>query len=112
MIALQRCSFLTLQLMRGLRAKWSNTYDNVVQKHFSIANTSNMVTTLKRRSSVLRRKRIVGVLYGVEKHEIAADDLMPVALKKIDSVDINSLESYFEQLEQRVTNWEQDNGKC
>jgi hypothetical protein len=58
------------------------------------------------------RKRIVGVLYGVEKHEIAADDFMPVAQNKIDSVDINSLESYFEQLEQRVTNWEQDNGKC
>jgi hypothetical protein len=51
------------------------------------------------------RKRIVGVLYGVQKQEIATDQFTPVALKRIDCVDLNDVESYFLELSQRVTDF-------
>jgi hypothetical protein len=48
------------------------------------------------------RKRIVGVLYGVRTEEIATDRFTPVALKRIDSVDLNDVESYLRELSRRV----------
>ena len=48
------------------------------------------------------RKRIVGVLYGVKKEEISSDQFLPVALKRIDSVDLNDIDSYFTELSRRV----------
>jgi len=48
------------------------------------------------------RKRIVGVLYGVKKEEIATDAFTPVALKRMNCVEINDIDSYFEQLAKRV----------
>jgi hypothetical protein len=56
------------------------------------------------------RKRIVAALYGVRKEEIATDQLTPVALKRIDSVDLNDIESYLEQLKRRVEDWRLRNG--
>lgn len=56
------------------------------------------------------RKRIVGVLYGVTKEEIAADQFTPVALKRISSVDLNEIESYFTELEERAKSWEVQDG--
>jgi hypothetical protein len=56
------------------------------------------------------RKRIVGVLYGVTKEEIATDQFTPVALKRINSVDLNEIESYFTELETRAKSWEVQNG--
>lgn len=50
-------------------------------------------------------KRVVAVLYGVSKSEIAVDPLMPVALKRIDSVSIDDCDSYFAQLSKRVGSW-------
>jgi hypothetical protein len=55
------------------------------------------------------RKRIVGVLYGVRKEEIATDQFTPVALKRIDSVDLNEIDSYFAELARRVTPGETHN---
>lgn len=48
------------------------------------------------------RKRIVGVLYGVSAQDISTDERMPVALKRIDLVDINDFDSYFTQLQARI----------
>ena len=55
------------------------------------------------------RKRIVAVLYGVSKSDIAKDENTPVVLKKIDSVDLNDVDSYFEQLSKRVSDWKEEN---
>ncbi|NYG31602.1 hypothetical protein BDD16_000588 [Sphaerotilus montanus] len=51
------------------------------------------------------RKRIVGALYGVRKEDISTDQYTPVALKRIDSVELNNIESYFSELAQRVQAW-------
>lgn len=51
-------------------------------------------------------KRIVGVLHGITPYEIATDERVVVFLKKIDLVDINSIETYFEQLRRRVARQE------
>jgi len=55
------------------------------------------------------RKRIVAALYGVRKEEIAADQLTPVALKRIDSVELNEIDSYIAQLQRRVEDWRMEN---
>ena len=49
------------------------------------------------------RKRIVGVLYGLEKKELATDQFTPVALKRIHVVDLNDIDSYFAELARRVS---------
>ena len=51
------------------------------------------------------RKRIVGVLYGVRKHEIATDQFTPVALKRLDCVDLNDVETYFGEVSRRCASW-------
>jgi hypothetical protein len=56
------------------------------------------------------RKRIVAALYGVSKADIAKDPFTPVALKRMDSVDLSNIDSYFEQLKGRVDAWRQKNG--
>jgi len=57
------------------------------------------------------RKRIVAALYGVSKEEIAKDQFVPMALKKISAVELNEIGSYFEQLKQRVDNWRAQHGQ-
>lgn len=57
------------------------------------------------------RKRIVGVLYGVTKEEIATDLLTPVALKRIRSVDINEIDSYLRELQSRIESWGEHDGE-
>ena len=56
------------------------------------------------------RKRIVGALYGVKKEDIATDQFTPVAIKRIDSVELNNIESYFAELAQRVASWGKNHG--
>jgi hypothetical protein len=56
------------------------------------------------------KKRVVAALYGVRKEEIAADQSTPVHLKRIDSVELNEIDSYFLQLERRVGEWRAGNG--
>ncbi|MET0070721.1 MAG: toll/interleukin-1 receptor domain-containing protein [Candidatus Thiodiazotropha sp.] len=48
------------------------------------------------------RKRIVIVLYGVTKEAISTDKLTPNIIKRIDSVELNDIESYFNELKERV----------
>jgi len=50
-------------------------------------------------------RRMIGVLYGIEPKELATDERMPIALKKLDLVDLNGIDSYFSQLKARVWSW-------
>ena len=47
-------------------------------------------------------KRIVGVLYGLEVEKVSDDQNIPRLLQKLDLVEINEVESYFDQLARRV----------
>ena len=48
------------------------------------------------------RKRIVAILYGLEPEDVSTDKNIPVLLKKLDLVQINEVQSYFDQLAHRV----------
>ncbi|MCB2262919.1 MAG: toll/interleukin-1 receptor domain-containing protein [Candidatus Thiosymbion ectosymbiont of Robbea hypermnestra] len=48
------------------------------------------------------RKRIVGILYGLTPEDISTDKRIPALLKRIELVEINRLDGYFEQLKKRV----------
>lgn len=56
------------------------------------------------------RKRIVGVLYGVKKEEVATDQFTPVALKRIDCVELNAIDTYFDEVSRRCANWGNHHG--
>jgi hypothetical protein len=56
------------------------------------------------------RKRIAAALHGVSMSEIAQDQLTPVMLKRIKSVDLNNVEEYFEGLKGRVETWGASHG--
>ncbi len=57
-----------------------------------------------------QRKRIVGVLNGLTAKELSAREEIPISLKRSDLVDINKIDSYFEQLKRRVENVRRGNG--
>ncbi|MDI6794687.1 MAG: toll/interleukin-1 receptor domain-containing protein [bacterium] len=50
-----------------------------------------------------QRKRIAGILYGLTTRDIATIEYVPAVLKRINLIDINELDTYFEQLEKRVS---------
>jgi hypothetical protein len=47
-------------------------------------------------------KRIVGVLHGLTVAEVSSDPRIPNLLKRLDMVDLNSLETYLAQLRKRA----------
>ena len=47
-------------------------------------------------------KRIVGVLHGLTANELVTSEGTPALLKRIDLVEINRIDSYFEQLKKRI----------
>lgn len=49
------------------------------------------------------RKRIIGVLHGVTAKELSSDERIPVLLKRTDLVELNKIDSYFDQLRKRST---------
>jgi hypothetical protein len=57
-----------------------------------------------------RRRRIVGVLWGLTSEDIAATGRVPVALKRRDLLALNDIDSYFDQLRKRVALFEASNG--
>lgn len=48
------------------------------------------------------KKRVVIVLYGITKEEIALNPKMPDSVKSRDIIEINELEKYFGQLRERI----------
>ncbi len=57
-----------------------------------------------------QRKRIVGILYGLTAKEFSVQERIPVLLKRTDLLDINHIESYFEQLKRRAESVRRGNG--
>lgn len=55
-------------------------------------------------------KRIVIVLYGLSSEQLANDERLPVALKRLHIVNLNDIESYMNQLAKRATSLEARNG--
>ncbi|MCK6620582.1 MAG: toll/interleukin-1 receptor domain-containing protein [Calditrichaceae bacterium] len=49
-------------------------------------------------------KRIVGILHGLTVNQLVSQEGTPTLLKRIDLVDINTLEVYFQQLQNRIEN--------
>ncbi len=56
-----------------------------------------------------RTKRIVGLLHGLDRKDVAADERIPVGLKRRNLVDLNDIDSYLSQLRERVRRAEADN---
>jgi hypothetical protein len=54
-------------------------------------------------------KRIVAVLHGLNPKDIAADDRIPLTLKRTDILILNEIDSYMEQLKKRVSDPEHQN---
>src|SRR5919202_1501520 len=48
------------------------------------------------------RKRIVGVLYGLSVNDVSTDPDVASVLKKLDMVELNNLDSYLNQLSNRL----------
>jgi hypothetical protein len=51
-------------------------------------------------------KRIVGVLHGLTKTELLAMEHVPGAVKRIDLINLNDIDSYFIQLKRRMKSTE------
>lgn len=47
-------------------------------------------------------KRIVGVLHGLSASELVTQEGTPALLKRIDLVELNKIDGYFEQLRRRI----------
>lgn len=59
-----------------------------------------------------RRQRIVGVLLGLDTIAVSSDTSMPIALKRLDLLVLNDIDSYFSQLRGRVALWERQHGQA
>lgn len=55
-------------------------------------------------------KRIVGVLHGLTASDLVAQQGTPALLKRIDLVELNRIDSYFEQLRGRIGKMRSGNG--
>ena len=49
-----------------------------------------------------RRIPIVGILHGVTSNDIQSNPGVPVLIKRRDFIDLNEIQTYFDQLRQRV----------
>ena len=58
-----------------------------------------------------RRQRMIALLLGLDPKGLAADERIPVALKRLDIVQLNDVDSYFDQLKERVKIWERQNAQ-
>jgi len=54
-------------------------------------------------------KRIVGVLHGLTANELVTQEGTPALLKRIDLVDINRIDTYFDQLKARIERTRSEN---
>ena len=50
-------------------------------------------------------RRVVGVLHGLSANELVTQDGTPALLKRIDLVDLNRVDGYFDQLKLRIEKW-------
>lgn len=51
----------------------------------------------------LRRIPIIGILHGLTASELQSNPNVPVMIKRRDFIQLNDIQTYFEQLRQRIT---------
>ena len=56
------------------------------------------------------RKRVVTILYGLKADALASDPLTPLAIKRLQLVDINDIDAYLTELAGRATSNEARDG--
>jgi len=49
-------------------------------------------------------RRVVGILHGITPNELVTQEGTPALLKRIDLVELNKIDTYFEQLKRRIIN--------
>jgi len=49
-------------------------------------------------------RRVIGVLHGLSPSELVTQEGTPALLKRIDLLELNKIDTYFEQLKRRITN--------
>jgi hypothetical protein len=49
-------------------------------------------------------RRVVGILHGISPNELVTQEGTPALLKRIDLVELNKIDTYFEQLKRRIIN--------
>lgn len=49
-------------------------------------------------------RRVIGVLHGLSPGELVTQEGTPALLKRIDLLELNNIDTYFEQLKRRITN--------
>lgn len=49
-------------------------------------------------------RRVIGVLHGLSPSELVTQEGTPALLKRIDLLELNNIDTYFEQLKRRITN--------
>ncbi|UCH97703.1 MAG: toll/interleukin-1 receptor domain-containing protein [Candidatus Aminicenantes bacterium] len=47
-------------------------------------------------------RRVIGILHGLSPNELVTQEGTPALLKRIDLLDINNIDTYFEQLKRRI----------
>jgi hypothetical protein len=52
-------------------------------------------------------RRVIGILHGLSPNELVTQEGTPALLKRIDLVELNNIDTYFEQLKRRINNEEQ-----
>jgi hypothetical protein len=50
-------------------------------------------------------RRVVGILHGLSANELVRQDGTPALLKRIDLLDLNRVDGYFDQLKPRIEKW-------
>ena len=58
----------------------------------------------------VQRMRIVGISYGLTATDFSAQEKIHITLKRINLVDMNKIDSYFEHLKRRVETVRRGNG--
>jgi len=58
------------------------------------------------------RKRMVGILHGVTAKDLSTDERIPIALKRLDMINLNDIASYFTQLDERIKDWRASHGEA
>ncbi|ETR65325.1 MAG: hypothetical protein OMM_14427 [Candidatus Magnetoglobus multicellularis str. Araruama] len=47
-------------------------------------------------------RRVIGVIYGLSPNDLVTQEGTPALLKRIDLVELNNIDKYFEQLKRRI----------
>ena len=117
-------TWVARQIAGHIRARGADTFldeadiqhgDDIEERIYQAANESQELLVLLTPWAITRPyiwmeiglfwgagKRIVGVLHGLSQQELATDGRIPLLLKRGKMLDINRIDGYFDELEERV----------